>query len=165
MKYIYQGQIKKLPQKWTFTDGKKTGNFDIMPVVDHITEGWLPITVINNESYNPSTHNRSAPTITTFADHAQLDYTLTAKDFNDLRYVKRRELREQGRQRVYIKYDQEAREDVFSGVSSNVQYKADRNTIKAHWQTIKQAILDANTADAIVAINTGEGSGLEWPVL
>ncbi len=168
MQYVYAGRIQsKIPQKWTFKNGTrknfKTGNFADMDLADHIEEGWLPITKVTNDSFDHRYETRSRPVIAEFAEHAEVTYTITPIDLTVCRVAKRNELKGQGRELMYAKYDLEARERVFAGQDSNAQYKADLTTLKNHWLVIKQAILDADTGQAISAINTSEGSGLEWP--
>ncbi len=166
MKYIHDSKIKNMPDKWRFSDGRSTGNFSLLDVLIHVSEGWLPITTINNESYNPKTQTRSSPVITTYGDHAQLDYTVTDKTLVDVRKAKRQEIKPQGRALIHAKYDQDARERVFAGADPNTGYNADLSLIRTHWaDVILPAILAATTVAEIDVINTGIGSGLEWPVI
>lgn len=166
MKYVYQGQIKKLPQKWKFKNGSTTGNFDLLNVEDHILEGWFPITILTGEVYDPSTQHRSAPVVTEYEDHAEVSYIISNIPPEQLRSVQSSSLKLQGRQKLYGKYDIEARERVFAGIDSPETYKLDLQTIRNYWRDVlNPALQNAQTGAEILAINTKEGSLYSWPLI
>ena len=164
MQYVRNGKVLILPKKWKFEkehsdeDGKivtrpgmKTGNFDLMPLEVLLVEGFLPVTVINNEFYDQEIQIRTGPVITENADHAVLDYTITDKDVNDLRAAKREQIIEEGKALVAAKYK---KTDELSRKFMSTQEEADMDaardtdiaTLTNYFKTtIKGKLAAANT--------------------
>ena len=81
-----------------------TGNFDIMPLDVLLAEGFLPVTVVNNEEYDPEIQTRTGPAITENADHAVLDYVVTDKPLADVKKAKRDQIIQEGMALIAAKY-------------------------------------------------------------
>ncbi len=164
MQYVYKGEVKPLPKKWVFKKGKNkdrsTGNFDIMPRAALIKEGWLPVTVANNEDYDPEIQTRSAPTITEFADHAELDYIVTDKPLADVKKAKQAAIIRGGVELLLSKWDLHVRQLGFSTAQEDTDMDADKATLVNYFKnTIKPLIQGAGTPLEVKNIT------YTWPAL
>jgi hypothetical protein len=167
MRYSYENTIVVLPKKWTFKNGAKvgmkTGNFDQIPSGDLIAEGFLPITVINNESYNPDTHTRSEPTLTDYADHAELDYTLTPIGLNDIKLAVWERLKRAAREIIVTKWN---KEDIDFGLltgAETTQRNTDITTVKDYAASLKSTLTSGATDTAQKALDIETNA--TWPTI
>lgn len=154
MKYVYNGEIKPLPKKWVFKKGKKkgmsTGNFDIMSPDVLLAEGFLPVTIVNNEDYDPELQTRTGPTITEHPDHAELDYVVTDKPLADVKKAKAQAVKREGMALLRAKWDLEARQLGFSSAQEDTAMDADKATLVDYFKTtIKGKLNAANTLQKV----------------
>lgn len=160
MKYIYQGKVENIAKKWRFSDGKTTGNFHEMPTSVHVAEGWLPITVINNETYDPEIQTRTGPVITEFADHAQLDYTVTDKGLAEVKTAKHNKVRSEGVEILLNKHDKDKRDLGYSTAAEDTLMDTDNTTLKDYYtNTIKPLINNSTTVQEVKNIS------YTWPTI
>lgn len=164
MQYVHEGEVKSLPKKWVFKNGDKagmsTGNFDILPTEDVIAEGWLPVTVINNESYDPEIQTRTGPTITEYADHAELDYVVTDKPLADVKTAKLEAIKEEGKQLLKAKWDLEARQLGFSTAQEDTDMDTDKTTLVDYFKNVIKPLLQGVATPLEVKNIT-----YTWPVI
>lgn len=153
MKYIYSGDspfvIKSIPKKWTLSTGGKTGNFDIMSNAIHNQEGWFPITVKNNETYDSDIQTRTLDPndIIISGDHAEITYTLTNIALNIAKRDKGRQIIREGKAILAGKYEDEWEDG----------YDADKDTLKNYFiNTIRPLIAAATTTQEVKDINSGD---------
>jgi|APSaa5957512535_1039671.scaffolds.fasta_scaffold30688_2 hypothetical protein len=119
MQYVRNGKVLNLPKKWTFEKehrdeegkivtgpGMKTGNFDLASPEVILKEGFLPVTVVNNEDYDPEIQTRTGPVITENADHAVLDYTVTNKPLAGIKKAKKKQIKQESKAMIAAKYDE-----------------------------------------------------------
>ena len=150
MKYIHKHIIKNIPSKWKFDDGKTTGNFHEMSVVIHIAEGWLPVTVVNGEDYDPEIQTRTDPIITENTDHAVLDYTVISKPLNDVKKAKKSKVKSEGVAILLTKWDLHKRQLEFSTPQEDSDMDADQATLVSYYtSTINGLINNANSVQEV----------------
>jgi hypothetical protein len=109
MKYIHKGKIVNLPKTHKEKNGRWILGFDRLEQNDPgrlITEGFLPVTVVNNEEYVPEIQIRTGQVITENADHAVLDYTVTDKPLAGIKKAKRKQIKQEGKAMIAAKYDE-----------------------------------------------------------
>ena len=150
MQYVHEGEVKPLPRKWVFKEGEKkdmsTGNFDIMPVEVLIAEGFLPVTVVNNEDYDPEIQTRTGPAITEHADHAELDYVVTVKPLAEVKKAKLSAIKEEGKQLLRAKWNPEDRVLGFSTPQEDTAMDTDKDALVNYFKTtIKPLIQGSGT--------------------
>lgn len=149
-------EVRKLPLKWTFKDGSKTGNFNLIPLSMLLGEGWRPVTVKNNENYDTAIQTRTLDpaNIVIFADHAEITYTVTNKGLNAYKKQKGREIRAEGFTVLGDKYNDNMEDG----------YDADFATLKAYYKnTIVPLVTNATTLQEIKNINNGDE--YTWPAI
>ena len=119
MQYVRNGKVLNLPKQWKFEKehhdaegkvvtgpGMKTGNFDLASPEVILKEGFLPVTVVNNEDYDPEIQTRTGPVITENADHAVLDYTVTNKPLAGIKKAKKKQIKQESKAMIAAKYDE-----------------------------------------------------------
>ena len=93
MQYIKGGKIlNRLPEVWKLKNGSSVSGFEHWEQSDPsalIAEGFLPVTAVNNEDYDPEIQTRTGPVITENSDHAVLDYTVTDKTLAEIKKAKK----------------------------------------------------------------------------
>lgn len=156
--YIYTGdnplKIRSLPNKWTFANGNKTGNFRLISMPVLIMEGWKEITVDNSAIVNPDFQTAGNWIISVLADHAEKTRIITNKTLNQTLKVKGRLIRAEGKAILNAKYD----DDFEDG------YDADKAILKNYYKnTIVPLIMGASTVQEIIDINNGDE--YNWPTL
>lgn len=144
--------IRSLPQKWTFANGNKTGNFRLMSASILIAEGWREITVMNNKIYDSEIQIRTLNpfNIVVFADHAEITYTVIDKGLNDIKKAKALKIRAEGKM-IIANNDRQGKwtnPSAFRTYFKNV---------------IRPLIITATTIQEVKAINNGDE--YTWPAL
>jgi len=108
MQYIHKGKIiNSLPENQKLEDGRTVSGFNRweQSAPDAlISEGFLPVTVINGKEYDPEIQTRTGPTITENADHAVLDYVVADKPLADLKKAKKQQIKQEGKALIAAKY-------------------------------------------------------------
>ena len=108
MKYIKDGKIiNGLPESYKLKNGRTVSGFKHWEQSDPealVAEGYLPVTEINNEEYDPEIQTRTGPTITENADHAVLDYVVADKPLADLKKAKKQQIKQEGKALIAAKY-------------------------------------------------------------
>ncbi len=130
MKYVYGGKIRNLPKSHKAKSGEWILGFDRLEINDPdrlIAEGFLPCTVVNNEDYDPEIQTRTGPTITEHPDHAELDYVVTNKPLAQVKAVKRKQIKQEGRALINAKYNET---DELSRKFMTAQEEADMDTAR-----------------------------------
>lgn len=156
MQYVRDGKVLNLPKKWKFEKehhdeegeiviepGMKTGNFDLVAADVLLTEGFLPVTVTNNEAYDPEIQVRTGPTITENADHAVLDYAVTDKDLLEVQEAKKEKVKLEGRQIFKAKWDLEYKLMDMYDADELTQLEADKETLFTHYKSVIEPLIDA----------------------
>lgn len=145
--------IKKLPKRWTFINGSKTGNFNIMPTAALIAEGWREVTIDNSTSYDPEIENAGDWEITIFADHAEKTRTISDKAFPVVRKEKRRKVIREGNAILRAKYENPWEEG----------YAADKATLNNYFLNTIQPLIMAGGQTRQQIKNINDGDEYTWP--
>jgi hypothetical protein len=155
MQYARNSEIRTLPKKWEYENdhvkdaktiinsGMKTGNFDIQPLEVLIVEGFLPITTINNEEYDPEIEIRTGPTITENADHAVLEYVVADKPLLEVQEAKKEKVKEEGRQIFKAKWDLEYKIMGMYDEAQLTQLDGDYTTLLNYYKTEIKSLIEA----------------------
>ena len=110
MQYIKGGKIlNRLPEVWKLKNGSSVSGFEHWEQSDPsalIAEGFLPVTAVNNEDYDPEIQTRTGPVITENSDHAVLDYTVTDKTLAEIKKAKKKQIKQEGKAMIAAKYDE-----------------------------------------------------------
>lgn len=88
---IVKKTIKELPITYTFADGSKTGNFNLVPVETLIAEGFYPMTV-EDVSFNPKKQIKAFNGYTVNADNVVKNYIAQDIDLAVLKTQKKAEV-------------------------------------------------------------------------
>jgi len=150
--------IKKLPKHYKFKGTNITnGDFDRWAKhhpAELLAEGYRPITVINNATYDVEIQTRTLETqdIVIFADHCEITYTVTNKNLNPYKKEKGRQIRAEGMAILSTKYS----DPLDDG------YDTDLAILKAYYKnTIVPLVINAGTLQAVKDINNGDE--YTWP--
>lgn len=147
MRYIKDGKIiNGLPGSYKLKDGRTVSGFKHWEQSDPealVAEGFLPVTEINNEDYDPEIQTRTGPTITENTDHAVLDYVVTDKDLLEVKKAKKEAVKLEGRQIFKTKWDLEYKLMDMYDADELAQLEADKETLLTYYKTDIEPLIDA----------------------
>lgn len=106
MQYVKDGKIVKLPLTAKLKDGGMRMNFNLSSDEYLLYEGYKPVTVINNETFDSDIETRTGPVITENADHVVFDYTVTGIPLDELIEAKRIKIVREGKALIAAKYNE-----------------------------------------------------------
>lgn len=164
MKYVHNGTIiNSLPENFKLSNGSAVSGFKHWEQSDPgalIAEGFLPVTIVNNETYDPEIQTRTGPTITENVDHAVLDYVVTDKPLLEVQTDKKTKVKFEGRQILKQKWDLEYRIMNMYTPTEITQMDADKDTLYNYYKaTIEPLIDSATTVQEVKSIT------YTWPTI
>lgn len=156
--------IRSLPNKWTFADGNKTGNFRLMSSSVLIAEGWREITANNSAVYDPAIQTVGNWVVTIINDvgneHAEKTRTVTDKPLEDVQAARKKNFQDEAAVIYKSKWNVEYRLMGIYTTEEVTQMDADRDTLFNYYRNVLELAIDGATNNSEV-----QGVTATWPTI